>query len=602
MVGDSIMCSKSKQCFKFMLLWVFVYFLVCFEHLFAGSGPATAWYTAMNEAVDLQYFGQKEQALALYEEALSLAPSDEHRADTLLYLAQAYEGLRLRSEAIETYKRIVADYPSSQHIPRVYFRLGEVHTSITLLPEKTDPNQERQIVEMQMTPKIAIPYFEQSVASSGSFDPWGLASRIYLAGRYRDTGFETKAWDIIHELANLNIYDVTKPKYVGPYVEMNASETTLCEWLDDARTLAARVRNSARNKLVPWSLSGGPMESIINLRDLTRLYPGTEIDPIDSEMFPIIELAKSPNQPERVQAVQKLLAIREAVSDNLAGMVVNAGSSQAEQGAKASAIFLIGELGLVQQKKLLEAEKDWKWSPPQEVIMHFNINERRRMPSLIGKSAVSALNRACFANGVSLIDKRKKTSLDNYPHLNDALVNLHAADRKVRRKSEDTILRWYDVVCRGFYSVLKPSRENLYSNEIKVTAAYLLGEYRSWHGQILLWNIDLKDEEAVCGQYYKTLAVQTSEPQYPCVVAMIKLGYRADIRSSLTRIQTKPQISQETRDRTVRVLTKIDKTATKKQYEKMVSALENVGKSSLTLEEKQERLQLLRSIERIVKE
>ena len=260
------------------MLWVFVYCLVCFEHLFAGSGPATAWYTAMNEAVDLQYFGQKEQALALYEEAFLLAPSDEHRADTLLYLAQAYEGLRLRSEAIEIYKRIVADYPSSQHIPRVYFRLGEVHTSITLLPEKTDPNQKRQIVKTQMTHEIAIPYFEQSVASGGPFDPWGLASRIYLAGRYRDTGSETKAWDIVHELSNLNIYDVTKPKYVGPYVEMNASETTLCEWLDDARTLAARVRNSARNKLIPWSLSGGPVESIINLRDLIRLYPGTEIE------------------------------------------------------------------------------------------------------------------------------------------------------------------------------------------------------------------------------------------------------------------------------------------------------------------------------------
>ena len=272
------MRCKSKQCFKFMLPVVFVYCLVCFQNRCAGSGPATAWYTTMNEAVDLQFFGQKEQELALYEEALSLAPSDEYRADTLLYMAQAYEGLRLRSKAIEVYKRIVADYPSGKHIPRVYFRLGEVHTSITLLPEKTDPEQERQIIESQMLPSISIPYFEQSVASGGPFDLWGLASRIYLAGLYRNTGFETEGWDIVHELANLNVYDVTSPKYVGPYVEMNAGETTLCEWLDDARTIAARVRNSARKKLVSWSLSGGPVQSIINLHALIRRYPGTEIE------------------------------------------------------------------------------------------------------------------------------------------------------------------------------------------------------------------------------------------------------------------------------------------------------------------------------------
>ncbi len=323
-------------------------------------------------------------------------------------------------------------------------------------------------------------------------------------------------------------------------------------------------------------------------------------DPIDKEMFPLLEKVKSSNQVERQQAVRELLTLREAVNNGLKNIVIDANNGIAPSRSKAGSMFLMGELGLVQCKQLLDRERDWTWKPPG---VH-SLSDGDRLSLMLGKPAESALHRAAFAANLALLELREKGSLSRYPNLSQALSGLRSTEESLCRSAEDSLLRWYDVVCRSMHSVLKPSRKNVYPNEIKATAAYVMGEFRapSRYGQMLLWNIDLEDEKAVCSQYYKTLAVQTSEPQYPCVVAMIKLGYRAEIRASLTRIQTKPQLSQETRNRIVRVLTKIDKTATKMQYEKIVSALEKVGKSSLSLEEKQERLQRLRSIESIVKE
>jgi hypothetical protein len=86
---------------------------------------------------------------------------------------------------------------------------------------------------------------------------------------------------------------------------------------------------------------------------------------------------------------------------------------------------------------------------------------------------------------------------------------------------------------------------------------------------------------------------------------MIKVGHRANIPGALARIQTKPQLAQETRDRIARVLVTIDKEATRKLYESDTAALENVPEELGTPEEKQKwqiQLQLLRSIEPIIKQ
>jgi hypothetical protein len=150
-------------------------------------------------------------------------------------------------------------------------------------------------------------------------------------------------------------------------------------------------------------------------------------------------------------------------------------------------------------------------------------------------------------------------------------------------------------------SVLKPSNREVYPNEVKATAAFVLGEFRSLDGQMLLWNIDLQDEKGVCTRYYATASVQDSAPDSdcPCAVALIKLGERASIDHCLTRIAAKPNLSQKTRDRIARVLMTIDKKATKEAYEARVTALQRSA-GSLTEAKRQEELALLLTIEPIV--
>ncbi|HUT28542.1 MAG TPA: tetratricopeptide repeat protein [Sedimentisphaerales bacterium] len=272
-----------------------------------AAEPAAKWYKIMDEARNLRSVSQIPQALGLYEEALAAAPTDEHRADTLMYVARAYENLPSRQDAIDTYKRILADYPDTRHAPRIYFRLGEVHRSITLLPNHPTPSEERRVLGTEMVPSVSIPYFEKCVSIAPPVNGWVRASRIYLANLYKDTGREDLAWQITHEIANLDIYDVTEPMYIGPYKQMNAPERTLCERLDDARQGVVRARNTSRRRLVRWSISSDPTESILKLQQLISRYPGTDIQTEATEQIellrekivePTLDESLDPNSPQ----------------------------------------------------------------------------------------------------------------------------------------------------------------------------------------------------------------------------------------------------------------------------------------------------------------
>ncbi|HUT28543.1 MAG TPA: hypothetical protein VMX13_02035 [Sedimentisphaerales bacterium] len=322
-------------------------------------------------------------------------------------------------------------------------------------------------------------------------------------------------------------------------------------------------------------------------------------DPIDTEMFPLLEKARSANQADRQEAVRELLALREGVSDELTKIVIDANNGQAETRSKAGALFLMGELGLMQCKDLLDREKDWIWKPPPGV---YAFGSGSRLNALWGQTAKMALHRVSLAGNVTLVETRQRTLLEKYPNVAQAIAQLRSTDDSLVQEAEDSVLRWYDVVCRSMYSVLKPSREAVYSNEVKATAAYLLGEYRAWYGQMLLWNIDLKDQNDVCGQYAQTLIAQAPEPQYPCAVAMVKLGYRAGIGGALSRIQTKSYLSQQTRDRIARVLVAIDKDMTEKLYNSEIAGLENAAQWNAPEQDRLSRLQLLRTIEPIIKQ
>lgn len=247
--------------------------------LAVGDTDSADWYAKMSEAEALFRQGQRYEALALYKQAALPGEPETLRADASVYCARAYEALRQRREALATYKNILLEYPNTEHAARICFRLGELHTAVTLLPEGAAQGEMDRLRHTEMLPEKGIPYFEQAVAGGPALTPWVLASRLYLARLYTDTGRQPEAWSILRELATLNLENVNRPDYAGPYAEMSAPQKTREEKVAEARAFATRVRHSARVRLVSWSVvPGDPIQSLRNLQGLMESYAGTEIE------------------------------------------------------------------------------------------------------------------------------------------------------------------------------------------------------------------------------------------------------------------------------------------------------------------------------------
>lgn len=237
------------------------------------------WYNRIHDGRYHSMSRRQTEALDLYEEAFRFAQNDEERVDTLLAVAEAYEGLSSRTAAIQTYKRILKEYPESGHTPRVAFRLGELHRSISLLPASTPRAEMERVITTEMTDDKSRPYFEKALATGAALNPWVLSSKAYLSLIYKEAGREQEAMDLARELATLDIYSIKEPDYVGPYARMNAPERTLNERIDEVRARAAKGRIIASRRLVAWSVAPGDSEeTLVKMRVLIKQYPGTEIE------------------------------------------------------------------------------------------------------------------------------------------------------------------------------------------------------------------------------------------------------------------------------------------------------------------------------------
>jgi tetratricopeptide (TPR) repeat protein len=212
------------------------------------------WYHLMHRGFDALTHGDFSTALASYDFALAKSESDYLRADVYLYQAKVYEGMRRRSVAIATYLQLADQFPDSAHLPYVCFRLGELHTSITLLPSGASAD-ERAAVSREMAPAMGIPWFEIGARAGAPTDPWSLSCRSYLADLYKRTGRKDEAWRMAYELASLNLHDVKSPSYAGPYARTSKAERTWNQLLDDARVHAAGVKKAAQRRLTTWSVS-----------------------------------------------------------------------------------------------------------------------------------------------------------------------------------------------------------------------------------------------------------------------------------------------------------------------------------------------------------
>jgi hypothetical protein len=153
-----------------------------------------------------------------------------------------------------------------------------LYTSVSLLREDAAEAEVDRLQRTEMLPEKAVPYFEQAVVTGPPLSSWVLASKLYLARLYMDTGRQAEAWSILQELATLKVEEVNTPDYVGPYADLSTQKTAE-DRVAEARAFAAKVRRSAQARLVSLSVvPGDPVQSLQNLQALMARYPGTEVE------------------------------------------------------------------------------------------------------------------------------------------------------------------------------------------------------------------------------------------------------------------------------------------------------------------------------------
>lgn len=252
------------------------------------------WLAKLGEARELRdgmYVSNNLSAVVgAYDEAVRVAPTAEHAAEALYCMAQVYESRSLRAAAIATYQDLVGLYPDSGRCPVVFFRLGELHRSITLLSPSMDREEAERIENAEMRNEIAVLYFEQAVAAGPPLDPTVLASRNYLAAIYREMEREDESWAIIHELAALEPQDLAEPPYAGPDTLSPELPDSRAARLEEARKRIGSIRRSAQERLIEWSAVPGDIEqSIVNMQVLADEYAGTPVEAMALEEIARLE-------------------------------------------------------------------------------------------------------------------------------------------------------------------------------------------------------------------------------------------------------------------------------------------------------------------------
>jgi len=243
----------------------------------AEEKPSYQWFSTIRDGNYFQYKGECAEARAKYEEALALSADEEQKADVLVRIAKTYEGEIRRDEAIAAWKRILDECPSSGHLPWVYFRLGELHRSISLVSANASDEEHRR-AHNEMRDEEAAFWFEKAVETGPPANEWVLSSKLYLAGIYFDMGRRSDGLAVLEEMSTLAPLSITSPNHVGPFKRMNDTRVTLSERLDETRASALKRRRAARTRLVGWSVTpGDAARSIADLSTLAAKYEGTEI-------------------------------------------------------------------------------------------------------------------------------------------------------------------------------------------------------------------------------------------------------------------------------------------------------------------------------------
>ena len=258
-------------------------------------------------------------------------------------------------------------------------------------------------------------------------------------------------------------------------------------------------------------------------------------DEIDAEMLPLVEQVKSSNPTTRAEAVNELVALRAAVSEKLRQIVRDADEGRVLDVAKASALYLMGELHLLDCRDTLAPHVDWQHKPKLRSIKDMWMmegGERRRGFWARDFVARQALGRMGPNSMAAVKSATARADLSAYPELKGALNAFYIIDldrRKEILRAENAVSRWYEVVTRSMRSVLGTSpyyNSKLYDDEVKAAAVWLIGEYRDiYAGRELALNIDLHVEASVTEGFAGRIETETkTSSEYPVAVAILKIG------------------------------------------------------------------------------
>ncbi|MCD6405237.1 MAG: hypothetical protein J7M19_05390 [Planctomycetes bacterium] len=313
-------------------------------------------------------------------------------------------------------------------------------------------------------------------------------------------------------------------------------------------------------------------------------------DEIDAEMLPVVDKVKSRDAAERDAAVVELVGLREAISDALKAIVADANAGHAPDVSKADALYLMTRLRLVQCIDVVNREKDWTFKLRYKV--HFKTSREFELFQS-GRDHDWPVAIFCardtwrpLRGGARVVPVTVKADLSKYPVLQGALSRLRSGDWQEVLKADKAVRRWYQVVCRSMNSVINRVPESPYSDDVKIAAAYLVGEFRMYAGGYLSENIDIKDELGLCANYPSAIAVDldSADSMYPCAVGLVKVGCLVHISSSLSAISRSRdgynEISTEGCRRLARVLMVVNPEAVKAEYQpKLAGARSIAGKS-----------------------
>jgi tetratricopeptide (TPR) repeat protein len=531
------------------------------------NDPASRWRDAANRGIYNARHRNAGAANAAFQEALDLAPGPEYRADTLFLLANACEMpsgdgdaasvLQRRAEAISAYKRIVTECPGTARFAQACLRLGEMYCCVDLRRIHAS-REEKAAIQADSDMDKGAPYFRKAVEAGPALAPEVLASKLYVAlidiaeGR-RDDGMR-----LAREVADVDIYDVKEPFYNGPFGSASRGRSSLPERLDAARLLVDIRRRCAQAvisgdlereagvrrapqiitppssaltiTMTPVSEPGAIFEALrkrLEPERSSRDEAASAPEPLtafDKQMGPLIEKAKSRDESERLEAVTEILAVREALSDQLRQTVAwaNAGLARAGRGAasgqgihgdfarlrgleltKEAALDIMAALRLCQCEDVMKAEAAWR-----PVTATADENGGISGPGARGVSECS------LPPNARLNPSRPRTTLDKYPSLMKALQKLRLARMHSEEFGTNDIYCWQTSMGAAFASMVGWPENPVYPKEVRLTGLFLLGEYR-WPVELdadAKWRItDIGDRTGVTDKYPSSLLVESTD-------------------------------------------------------------------------------------------